>query len=61
MELSQLDLLHPRERWETGIGQEGNSVAVHSEGAAEGGVERTLEFPNLSVEGNISKVIVELW
>jgi len=41
------DLLHPLERWETGISQEGNSLAIDSEGAGEGGVERTLEFPGL--------------
>jgi len=60
LELGQLDLLYPHERWETGIGQEGYSVAIHSEGAAEGGVECTLEFPDLSVEGDVSEVIVEL-
>jgi len=54
------DLLHPQKRRETGISEEGNSLAIDSEGAAEGGVERTLEFPDLSVEGNISEVVVEL-
>jgi len=54
------DLLHPLERWETGISQEGNSLAIDSEGAGEGGVERTLEFPDLGFEGYISEVIVEL-
>jgi hypothetical protein len=34
--------------------------AIDSEGAGEGGVERTLEFPDLGFEGYISEVIVEL-
>ena len=36
------DLLHPQKRRETGISEEGNSLAIDSEGAGEGRVERTL-------------------